>query len=434
MAAAANGIEAQRRSPDELLTECDVTTNGRLVFAAHRPPFPLSNGSRIRTNRLLSGLARSFETTFVTFAHDDRSPDGGLDRRELELALPGVDLVVVPGRGPGKRRGQAQSLVSTRSWAFGRYRLPQFEHALAGTISRRKPAVVHFDDLGVAQFGPAPDALSVYAPHNVEHRIAEGAARTASGLRRAFAVVESRKLRLEEQRVWRQMPLCLAVSEVDAREMTDGGARRVEICPNGTDEVTQLPPPGRSHDEPLRLLFVGSADYGPYERGIAWLVQQVLPRLQEIVPTTLDVVGVPPRRPVAAAGVAYVGRVPAVGGWYERCHAVVVPMFEGSGTRLKIVEAMAYGRPVVSTSLGAQGLPVAADVHYRCADDVLSFVRCLADVAVQCEQGSGPMGRMLEDARAAVTPLFWSAVVERLAALYRAELDQHPLRNDSIRG
>lgn len=398
--------------------------NESLVFAAHRPPFPLSNGARIRTNRLVNGLSRSFETTLVTFAHDARSPDGGLDRRELELALPGVDIVAVPGRGPGKRFGQARSLMSARSWAFGRYRLPQFQDALATTIARRNPVVVHFDDLGVGQFGPVHDVLSVYAPHNVEHRIAEATAQSSSGFRAAFAAVEARKLRLEERRVWRQIPLCLAVSEVDARQMADGGARRVEICPNGTDEVPRLPPPRRSHDEPLRLLFVGSADYRPYERGIAWFVQQVLPRLQEVVPATFDVVGVPPHRPVAAAGVAYAGRVADVAEWYERCHAVVVPMFEGSGTRLKIVEAMAFGRPVVSTSLGAQGLPVTPDTHFLCADDVPSFGQCLSDLAIQCEQGSGVMGRMLEAARAAVTPLFWSAIVERLVALYRSEIEQ----------
>ena len=396
----------------------------RLVFAAHRPPFPLDNGSRIRTNRLLSGLATSFETTLVTFAHDERSPDGGLDVPELERSVPGVEIVAVAGRGPGKRRGQARSLLSSRSWAFGRYRLPQFGRVLAATVGRQEPAVVHFDDLGVGQFGPAPQALSVYAPHNVEHRIAEGSARTATGIRRAFAAVEAHKLRLEEQRLWRRMPLCLAVSEVDAGEMLQGGAGRVEICPNGTDEVNPLPPPLRSPGEPLRLLFVGSADYQPYERGIAWFVEHALPRLQEIVPTTFDVVGVPPRRPVAAPGVAYAGRVPIVAPWYGRCHAVVVPMFEGSGTRLKIVEAMAYGRPVVSTSLGAQGLPISPDTHYFGAEDTATFVRCLSDIAVQCEQAGGPMVSMLQKARTAVTPLFWSAIVERLAALYRTEIDQ----------
>jgi glycosyltransferase involved in cell wall biosynthesis len=403
----------------------------RLIFATHRPPFPLTNGARIRSHRLLRGLSRGFDVTLLTFEHDERSPDGGLDRTELERALPDVDVVTVRGRGPGKRRGQARSLLSTRSWAFGRYRLPQFEDALARTVARRNPALVHFDDLGVGQFGPVPDVLNTFAPHNVEHRIVELTARTALGTRRAFASVEWRKLRFEERRVWRRMPLCLAVSDIDAQTMVDGGARRVEICPNGTDEVNRLAPPRRRPDDPLRLLFVGSADYQPYERGIAWFVSEVLPHLQQFVPTTFDVVGVPPRRPVPAPGVRYVGRVPTVAEWYERCHAVVVPMFEGSGTRLKIVEAMAYGRPVVSTSLGAEGLPVTAGTDYLCADDVSGFAQLLAKIATDCEQDSGPMRLMLAHAHEAITPLFWPRITERLSELYRSEIDLRRSRQEA---
>jgi glycosyltransferase involved in cell wall biosynthesis len=395
----------------------------RLVFATHRPPFPLSNGSRIRSHRLLRGLSRGFDVTLLTFEHDERSPDGGLDRTELERALPDVDVVTVRGRGPGKRRGQARSLLSTRSWAFGRYRLPQFEDALARTVARRDPALVHFDDLGVGQFGPTPGVLSVYGPHNVEYRTAELTARSGSGVRRAFASLEFRKLRSEERRLWRRMPLCLAVSDIDAEEMLAGGAQRVEICPNGTDDVRRLPLPRREPHEPLRLLFVGSADYQPYERGIAWFVREVLPPLQSVVPTTFEVVGVPPRRPVRASGVTYVGRVPTVAQWYERCHAVVVPMFEGSGTRLKVVEAMAYGRTVVSTSLGAQGLPVDAGTHYLGADDSPAFVRHLAQVATACEGDAGEMARMLDRAREAITPLLWPRITERLSELYRSEIE-----------
>jgi glycosyltransferase involved in cell wall biosynthesis len=394
-----------------------------LLFAVRRPPFPLSNGARIRTHRLVQGLSRGFDVTLLTFEHDMRSPDGGFHRTELERVLPDVDVVTVRGRGPGKRRGQARSVLSSRSWEFGRYRLPQFERTLAGTVARRNPALVHFDDLGVGQFAPTPGVLSVYGSHNVEYRTAELTARSGSGLRRAFASLEFTKLRSEERRLWRRMPLCLAVSDIDAEEMLAGGAQRVEICPNGTDDVRRLPPPRREPHEPLRLLFVGSADYQPYERGIAWFVREVLSRLQNVVPTTFEVVGVPPRRPVRASGVTYVGRVPTVAEWYERCHAVVVPMFEGSGTRLKIVEAMAYGRTVVSTSLGAQGLPVDAGTHYLCADDSSAFVRHLARVATACEDDAAEMARMLDHAREAITPLLWPRITERLSELYRSEIE-----------
>ena len=315
-------------------------------------------------------------------------------------------------------------MLSSRSWAFGRYYLPRFGQALAATLADRRPVLVHFDDPGVGLFAPIPGLLNVYAPHNVEHLIAERTAMSATGVRRRFARLEAAKLRREERRLWRETRLSVAVSETDARAMIDGGAPRVAICPNGTDEVTRLPAPWRRPDEPLRLLFVGSANYLPYERGLAWFAHEVLPRVQEATPTTLDVVGAPPRRPVKAAGVRYVGRVPSVGEWYERSHAAVVPMFEGSGTRLKIVEAMAYGRPVVSTSLGAEGLPVVAGEHYLQADDAATFIRAILELADQSTEPDG-LEPLLGAARGAVTSLFWPSIAEELAGTYHLELEEH---------
>lgn len=333
--------------------------------------------------------------------------------------------MTVPGRGPGKRLGQAQSVLSTRSWSWGRYRLPAFGEALAATVARRQPAILHLDDPGVGQFGPLQGPLNVYAPHNVEHHLVERTAASASGVRRAFARLEADKLRREELRLLRELDVSVAVSELDARAMREAGARSVRVCPNGTDEVVRLPPPRRRPDEPLRLLFVGSANYLPYEKGIAWLVREVLPRVRQAVPVTLDVVGVPPRRPVEAEGVAYVGRVPSVSEWYERSHAVVVPMFEGGGTRLKVVEAMAHGRPVVSTPVGAEGLPVAAGTHYLEAADAGGFVASLQTLATWSVDEPGPMQHLLDEARAAITPLFWPRIVADLAAFYRARSEGH---------
>src|SRR3954454_3873910 len=93
----------------------------RLLFAARRPPFPLMTGARIRTHRLLTGLAETFETTFVTFEHSPHSPDGQIGSDELRPQLPGIDVVTVPGCGPGKRPRQLASVFSTRSWEYGRY-------------------------------------------------------------------------------------------------------------------------------------------------------------------------------------------------------------------------------------------------------------------------------------------------------------------------
>ena len=169
---------------------------------------------------------------------------------------------------------------------------------------------------------------------------------------------------------------------------------------------------------------MGTVSYRPYERGIAWFVREVLPQLRERLPVELDVVGSPPLKPISAPGVCYRGRVPALQPWYERAHAVLVPVFEGSGTRLKMIEAMAYGRPVVSTPLGSEGLPVRSDAHFMQATTAEQFTKALEELAHHTASGDDGLGRMLERARDAIRPLFWGNVVAGLVDVYRAELER----------
>lgn len=400
------------------------TSRPGLVFATRRAPFPLDSGARIRAHRLMSGLSEAFDATLVCFEHHPQSPDGHTDAAQLRRLFPGVEVVTVPGLGPAKRMDQAASLLSAPSWSFGRYRRAGFAAALADAVRRRRPGVLHLDDLGVAQLGPFAGMVNVYSSHNVEQRILQLEENKGSAPRRLFTAVEARKVRGEEERVWRSMDLSLAVSPLDAQAMREGGARRVELCPNGTDRVDALPMPALSEGDELRVVFVGSGAYAPYERGLAWFVREVLPRVGLRAPVRFDVVGQPPARPVEAPGVSYVGRVPSVAPYYEHAHLVVVPVFEGSGTRLKLLEAVAYGRPVVSTRLGAEGLPLSAGSHFLQADDAGAFAQALVDVAHRCRQPADRrLSEMLASARSAIEPLLWPNIVTGLVDLYRSELD-----------
>lgn len=172
------------------------------------------------------------------------------------------------------------------------------------------------------------------------------------------------------------------------------------------------------------MLFVGSGAYSPYERGLAWFVREVVPRVRARTPMRFEVVGQRPRRPITAEGVSYIGHVPTVAPSYESAHVVVVPVFEGSGTRLKLLEAVAYGRPVVSTRLGAEGLPVRAGEHYVEANDAEAFAAAVVDLADRWRHPDfDGLLRMLSQAREAIEPLFWPNIVARLVTLYRTELE-----------
>jgi polysaccharide biosynthesis protein PslH len=400
-----------------------------LVFVACQPPYPRDNGARIRTHHLLVGLARAFDTAFVTFEHDHDRSGGERVKDELEALYPDVEVIAVRSPGAARRAAQALSLLQRESWTNGRYRSRALAEAVGGAVASRPSCIVHFDDLGVARLGPLAGAFNAYSSHNVEERILRDGARTGSPPRRLFYGVEALKVRSEERRVWRSMDLSLAVSPVDARAMREGGARRVELCPNGAPTVERLPLPTRPADEPLKLIFVGTGSYLPNERGVAWLVREVLPRIEARMPVVLEVVGHLPTRPVKAKGVRYVGAVPSVQPFYSASHGVVVPVFEGSGTRLKMLEAMAYGRPVISTRLGAEGLPVVAGRHFLQADDAEHFADAAVRVAEWCAHPGDALERLVAGARWAVEPLLWPGIADRLAELYRSEL--HTLRQGS---
>jgi glycosyltransferase involved in cell wall biosynthesis len=395
----------------------------RLLFVARRPPFPLVTGARIRTHRLLTGLAQAFETTFLTFEHHPRSPDGHVDGDELAMLLPGMVVVTVPGCGHGKRLRQARSLLARRSWEYGRYQLGAMAVELKRLGEKLRPQIVHFDDLGVAQHGPIAGALNVYSAHNVEYRIHEGTISSSRGVRRQFARRERRKVEVLERGVWGRMSLCLACSELDAAVIRASGAR-AEVCPNGADRVDPLPMPRRERAEPLRLLFVGAVNYRPNQLGLEWFVRDVLPRVRERIPVVVDVVGAPPRSLAGADAVVQHGRVPSVQPFYERAHAVIVPVLFGSGTRLKVIEAMAYGRPVVATTAGAEGLPVCPGVEYLAADEPEAFAAALCTLAGQCQRGDVELEGMLARARHAVEPLLWPAIVRNLTQAYAADVSR----------
>jgi polysaccharide biosynthesis protein PslH len=396
----------------------------KLVFATRRPPYPVDNGARIRANRLIHALAREFDVVLVTPRHAPGSGDHAVEPADVAAVLPdSVRIAWTEGLTASRRAGQLASIPHRRSYEFGRYATPALTRVLRAELAGAARTVLHLDDPGVALAARGLEAsLVAFAPHNVEHRIIAAAAASASSRpRRALLSLEARKIAVEERHLWRESDLCVAVSPLDAELMRGAGARDVVIAPNGTDPVQAKPVMRRSVPGPVQLLFVGSCYYGPNERGLSWFVREALPAVRERVAVAFDVVGRPPQRPVAAPDVHYVGSVPSVEPHYARAHAVVVPLFEGSGTRLKVVEAMAHGRPVISTGLGAEGLPVRPGEHFLRAETPREFAEAVARVD-RWMAGSDELDGLLARAGGVARELLWPEIGAALAAEYKERL------------
>jgi glycosyltransferase involved in cell wall biosynthesis len=222
--------------------------------------------------------------------------------------------------------------------------------------------------------------------HNVEYMIWRRASATSSNLlRRALLGLEWRKMRRYEKRACRRAQLTITVSEDDRLmlEKEDPGSRKAAI-PTGVD-VGYFDNDDDALEQPEEIVFTGSMDWHPNEDAMRYFINSILPLLRREAPeVSLTIVGRNPSRQLrdaaANAGVTVTGTVDDVRPYIRRAAVYVVPLRIGGGTRLKIYEALAMGKAVVSTTIGAEGLPLEEGVHILRADDPEAFAGKVLDL------------------------------------------------------
>lgn len=395
-----------------------------ILFVSAGPPLPLDNGGRLRTFHLLDELTQRADVALVTL---DAEPGSGMKAcpsEAIELALPALRAVHVLTAPPAhKRLRQLASLASHASYTEGMFRSPALVAAVRTAMSRFQPDLVHCESLFCAHVHPSEsvtDATWVVSLHNDEALLKERLAATADEwLRRTLYRREARALEALQRRYLRTFDHALAVSDTERARFEALGAASVITVPNG---VAPLPPPddrprGPAPDEPLRLLFVGSLNYEPNAQGLEWFVREVAPRVRERVDIDIEVVG-PGRRGPELPGVRYLGRVDDLDLVYAGAHAAVVPLRAGAGSRLKVVEALARGVPLVSTSLGVEGHDLRDGEHALIADDAAGLAERFALLNASLRGDGRLAGSLVDAGYEYARGLFWPRIGERLAATY----------------
>ena len=332
--------------------------------------------------------------------------------------------------GAKKRLLQLGACLSP--WSYERivHRVPALQRELDRMIARDAYDVVQleFCHMGTYRVGARrEDAPAICLDeHNVEYEVLERTATTATtALRRAYNAVDWRKVRSEELRAWALADGCALCSARDeATLLAHAPATRTAVVPNGVDLDFFRPDPDAGPREPATLLFFGAIDYYPNTDGILYFLREVMPRLRSQLPSArVCIVG---RKPPAAVlayrspSVTIAGEVDDLRPWIERATAIVVPLRIGGGTRLKILEAMAMGKAVVSTSLGAEGIAVTNEKDILIADAAADFASRICSLAAEPEKALaiGAAARRLVIARYG-----WRSSVERLSELHAELLD-----------
>lgn len=225
-----------------------------------------------------------------------------------------------------------------------------------------------------------------------------------------------------EKRAIEKFDKCITVSRTNV-ELIKPIKDDVVIVENGFDTAPVTPFP--INYESYNLLFIGGMGYFPNIDGSIFMVQDILPLIRQKMPETkLYIVG---RNPVsevmaleAADGVEIHADVPDVKPWYEKAAVTVVPLRSGGGTRLKILESMALGVPVVSTSIGCEGLDVTDMENILIADTPSEFAECVCRLL----QNSELRAKLAKNARSLVENRYsWDAIAPKLMDVYMSLLE-----------
>ena len=369
---------------------------------------PVDKGGKIRTYHLLKQLKSDHHITYLTLDDGSAPPNAAEDALEYCHELIRIPHVNREKFSAGFYAELALNLASSLPYAIGKYKSPQMTRAIVDLTSKNKFDVVICDFLAPAVNIPRELKTPVVLfQHNVEAAIWKRHYEVQkNAAKRLFLYRQWRKMQQFEGAICRRVERVISVSEADSETMEkDYGLTKVYDVPTGVD-VDFFRPSTAIPIQPNSLVFTGSMDWLPNEDAINYFTQQILPLIRQSVPdVSLTVVGRNPSHKLQELGrqdssITVTGRVDDVRPYMERSAAYIVPLRIGGGTRLKIYEAMAMEQAVVSTSVGAEGLPVESGREILIADTPAAFaesvVQLLTNPGIAQEFGTRAAGIVRE--------------------------------------
>ncbi len=362
----------------------------RILFLSPRLCWPLRTGARVREYHLARALGRQASVTYVSFI-------GPGVERPAAADLPFfADVHLVPLEGLYSPLKILRGLAGRWPLTILNYTTSAMKTKLSEIVARQRFDVIHVDGSSMAAYVPFLQAEigaslpAIYDWHNIDSEVLQRFSTSAgSAPKRAYAALTARRLAHAEREILRSGSGHAVCSEREKTQLLSIEPKApIAVIENGVD-CTYFA--GAAGAEPRRhIVFVGSMDYAPNVEAAVWFARRIWPGVRERLPDcSLVLVGSNPapavRELASEPDVEVTGTVPDVRPYYDGALAAIVPLRTGGGTRLKILEAMAAGVPVVSSGVGAEGLAVTPGADIDIVEAESEWIRALAALAEQSQ-------------------------------------------------
>jgi sugar transferase (PEP-CTERM/EpsH1 system associated) len=395
----------------------------QILFVSPRQCFPAVSGAKLREYHLARGLGERSSLTYVFF----REPAFDLPtQKDLPFC---EEIVPVPPPRFYSPDRLIRGIVGRWPLPVLNYTSDEMKQTIQSLASKKSFNIVHFDGTHMAAYAPLVKALLPKAQvffnwHNIE---SEGMQRYAelqsSWAKSLYARLTSRRLAAVERDLVVKRYGNIVCSERERKQLSAlAPTARIAVVENGVD--TSYFEGLKVAADPNRIVFVGLMAYHANIDAIVWFTREIWPKLRLALPgKILTIVGAKPDPAVRQLrnepAVEVTGTVPDVRPYYSDAFAAIAPLRTGAGTRLKILEAMAAGTPVVSTSLGAEGLQVSSGKEILLAESAEEWLKAFSQLADETFRD-----RMIKAARELVCSRYdWKILRESLYLAYSGWLN-----------
>lgn len=314
------------------------------------------------------------------------------------------------------------NLLSTMPYVVSKYKSKALANEMQRLLAAETFDLVQLEFLYMGHYISIPQAKGIpilLRQHNVETVVWERLARKGGGLISLYAKIQAPKIRRFEKQVCEQVDACLAITEADAQTFQAMSPKiRTFVVPSGVD--LKVYKPCNEAEELYTLAYVGSMDYFPNEDAVLWFTKEIYPKIKAQAPETkFYIVGRSPSAVVQKLSngedIIVTGTVEDVQMYIRQAAVFLVPLRVGGGIRIKILQALAMGKTVVSTSIGAQGIGVTAGQNIVLADTAEDFSQSVVNLL----RNRGKRQQIGQNARQFVEQYYgWDAIIDELEEIY----------------
>lgn len=395
-----------------------------ILFFSPTVPYPAIDGGRIRVSNLVSRLCKTNKVTFLTFIALPSDEEGSDYLRQM-----GIDVIGV--RLKHQSQGVAilkllSGIIQRKPLTIAKYYSTDMLKTLKNLLESKDFHVIHFEMLHTGQYISKLDinksnCSTFLGQQNIDSHIWNRLANTEKNpLKKMLFYSQYKAFKRYESRICDDFNACLCVSEQDKAILSSLCPRsNIAIIPNGVD-LEYFAPVDVEEDE-KSLVFTGSMDWHPNEDAVLYFCQNIFPIIKAEIPEIkFYIVGSNPTQRVLKlkniTGVFVTGSVEDVRPYIADSAVYVVPLRIGGGTRLKILQALAMQKAVVSTSIGCEGQELIPGEHLMVSDNSQEFARIVIQLLKDrnLRQNLGKNGRIFVQQK-----YDWDIIARDLDQFYR---------------